>query len=1147
LLSPNLKSFLNINHDNQSKGQMDSTADNSNANLSLSPTHSQLGEDSTDDDEGSTGLLHSIFSPKFHAKSAKKKLRSIQEQQQQQQYDEVGDGGGYHSSIFSPESTASSARGDDANSAVSEMSDDFGTINAILRGDTIENIKRHVGLDRAHHPLSNAGSGKSSDPKAFPKVDLVVNTASAPSEEDIVDDSTADMLDKARALATNFTSPSSGNSRHHATTHAKKTPKVTPTSEDEFYTPTSSVKPQKPARHTPMALNFDIGGISAKKGLPPVWEEEEIKTINAAAALGGRHGGWDPYQKMNIGVEEDESLDSIKMSDFRTPKEHDGMYWKMDDFNDTYNEDDEEEFFSPLVQHAVHTPSSKHHNESDSSNHSLLDFKTGSNIMLVNSFEQLSVSQSVVPCTDIPIAAAAPAKAPIKRQPLSSPKYSEVTQELQSLLTEAKGEPSPFVSNPASITTPPPRSTPLSLKYPHTAGSTTPQSPSFHLHTPSMSRLPPDALTVDFVMHCDCIDTLKAILCLLSDDNNTSHRNNAKSRGNKQSRYPSLVRLVDKRLQKMQTEMQQFAEGKEEEQPTRIALAGQKGVDKENVDPEPLLHQKERPSLEEIAHETYRPMESITVLHDSKEDSVDNNDGSANNAAAGSPAFTLGSATISHSSLDMNLSQSLFALDDESFFWKAGMYTDGDVGKKEKGEEQQPSLMAEKEMVANQSSQHKASQTEEEARHDDIHQRCAELKNKLASTLTSNARLTGEVDSLVNKHNYAEYELSSKLQHVTDQLSHLKVDSTAEKDARQKHICQLETINHDLLEEVRRLHEQLHQFDENAGGTTRQLQSELEEARMHHSTLSQDKEMLGQELNEMHSRYDRAQREVAKLKLLLDKKNTTTESESVQKLHRTVESTKLANQALANALAVSEMDLAEAIEAKGKSVHECNTLRDHTTKLEDKTFFLSSKVKEMNKELESSNAYIDQLYTDLQTKKSTSPSKEMKSDFERRELEWMELERGYSKRIQELEGQVGASEDSQHVSMDAYMKVAKQTRHYKLESMKNVQTIEELKATVGDLREQLDVKQRSSMKIGGGKSLRALQNIVKDVVPQGNDENAAPSNPREQQHSVSDHDLGLKQLQRGKQLNRVAAVKAAGGRKGLSEQLKRSRRFGEKM
>ena len=112
------------------------------------------------------------------------------------------------------------------------------------------------------------------------------------------------------------------------------------------------------------------------------------------------------------------------------------------------------------------------------------------------------------------------------------------------------------------------------------------------------------------------------------------------------------------------------------------------------------------------------------------------------------------------------------------------------------------------------------------------------------------------------------------------------------------------------------------------------------------------------------------------------------------------------------------------IQAKDTTARECNKLRDRTVKLEDKTAFLSSKVKDMNNELHSSNAYIDKLYEELQMKSSRSPSKELKADFERKELEWVELERKYSQRIVELEGKVG-SELNHKVSMDAYMSVVK--------------------------------------------------------------------------------------------------------------------------
>ena len=75
--------------------------------------------------------------------------------------DSEGGGDVFHS-IFSPVSTTSTtARGDHTNNnddinstAISEMSDEYSTIHAILRGERMENIKKHVGLDEANHPVS---------------------------------------------------------------------------------------------------------------------------------------------------------------------------------------------------------------------------------------------------------------------------------------------------------------------------------------------------------------------------------------------------------------------------------------------------------------------------------------------------------------------------------------------------------------------------------------------------------------------------------------------------------------------------------------------------------------------------------------------------------------------------------------------------------------------------------------------------------------------------------------------------------------------------------------------------------------------------------------------------------------------------------
>jgi chromosome segregation ATPase len=224
------------------------------------------------------------------------------------------------------------------------------------------------------------------------------------------------------------------------------------------------------------------------------------------------------------------------------------------------------------------------------------------------------------------------------------------------------------------------------------------------------------------------------------------------------------------------------------------------------------------------------------------------------------------------------------------------------------------------------------------------------------------------------------------------------------------------------------------------------------------------------------------------------------------------ESAKLANAALANSLAVSEKDLAEAKAAREKSERECDALRKHVVRLEDKASFLSAKLKEMSAELQSGHAYIDKLYADLQQIETSY--EDLKVNFERRELEWTELERGYSQRIRELEDKYG-SESKNNVSLEAYMTAVKQTRHYKAEATKNQETIDSLKE-----------------RLAAGKAMRALQviGVSKPIVHCNNSQ-------IEQQGGV----VSKSDTQQGKHLNRVAVIKAAGGRKGLTEQLKKAR------
>jgi hypothetical protein len=161
------------------------------------------------------------------------------------------------------------------------------------------------------------------------------------------------------------------------------------------------------------------------------------------------------------------------------------------------------------------------------------------------------------------------------------------------------------------------------------------------------------------------------------------------------------------------------------------------------------------------------------------------------------------------------------------------------------------------------------------------------------------------------------------------------------------------------------------------------------------------------------------------------------------------------------------------------------------------------------------------------------------NDFQRRENEWIESKRGFAQRIEELENQIGS--DSKHkVSMDAYLSVVKQTRYYKFESMKGQQTINLLKDQLENVRRSSVAKRDSSQRVP------TVIETSRQSVPI-NDENVVNSTRLEQMDlRPQKDDVTGTHLQQGKLLSRIAVVRAAGGRKGLSEQLKKARRFGEK-
>lgn len=1034
-----------------------------------------------------SSILHNIFSPKFHAQSAKKKKKNMmmmntesKEVSRQQTHQNTPH---YHKqqqqhSIFSPMSAISTpGRGQqnhDANNAsiLSEMSDEFSTIHAILRGNALKDYRKSVGWEAASHPIHWSDSddvkldNSPTIDKEYPRVaygkvvleskvesvDIISNDnvqyihqqVESDGDNDI-DDSTEVMLN----MAIRMTSPE--NATNHANTTKTPGKRPSPIHNDEFHTPSSSMKPRKssPVMAIPLAFKSDLDSRILGGILPPVWE-----------------GGKGHYNSDVRQLDASTTSSSIDVKeDFRTSKQHGKVdHYDENDSDNNDDDDDEEEFFSPL---AAHTASLKKH---DTSNLNSNTVNTLVSTLTAIDFNNYAIT------------------VPSKRMTLSLPKNSAQL---------------PTTNKDSGLTSPEASTTPFTVFHDNHPQDASHKCTSSHLHSPRVSTLSPDALTIDYIKSCTCIETLNTIHSLLTDVNNvTIHRNNHGKRG-KQLRYPSLVRLVERQIQRLQQENLQKQQQTTSAEPLTVQLLprvargkvlgspledNDGGSDKENVNPrQPFIHDNGHPTTI-TADETTRaspiPMQCIGVLHESSAD------------RHGSP----GSISMSRSSLDMNLSGSMmFALDDESHYWRQGGMADSanlNSNQNQGDVELTVHSIEEKAMTAEHFD--KQSQTFDQ---DCIIKSYMELEDKLAMTLSANVILTSEVDSLVNEQQEIKAELSAKLGHMTKQLSRQQDIAASESTTQQAQIAELDRMKHSLREEIEHLYRQLHLVNHNAESTALQLQFEIEDAKNKWSNHSTDKESLNKELIDIRSRYE---------KLLNEKKTVTLESKNTQKLRLFAESAKLANAALANSLAVSEKDLAEANAAREKSERECDALRKHVVRLEDKASFLSAKLKEMSAELQSGHAYIDKLYADLQEIESSSV--DLKCDFERRELEWTELERRYSQRISELENKYG-SESKNKVSLEAYMTVVKQTRHYKAEATKNQQTIDSLKE-----------------RLAAGKATRALQVIGVSMPIHCNSQ-------IEQQGRV----VSKSGTQQGKHLNRVSVIRAAGGRKGLTEQLKRAR------
>ena len=210
-----------------------------------------------------------------------------------------------------------------------------------------------------------------------------------------------------------------------------------------------------------------------------------------------------------------------------------------------------------------------------------------------------------------------------------------------------------------------------------------------------------------------------------------------------------------------------------------------------------------------------------------------------------------------------------------------------------------------------------------------------------------------------------------------------------------------------------------------------------------------------------------------------------------------MEAARLANRALAKTLAVSEKDLADAIEARDIKARKCEQLSAQVTETSDQNAFLASKVKELEKELASCNSYIDSLYGELQ-QKSSSSNNDLEAELKKREVEWLELESRYNSTIKKLQDELNAQ--AKKVSMEMYLSIMKESRRHKMDAAEKQHTIDELQTTVGSLRDEIQRMQRPPSK-QGLKSFSSLHNKIrssKRVSPMGDrpisKENSAPSN-----------------------------------------------------
>ena len=713
---------------------------------------------------------------------------------------------------------------------------------------------------------------------------------------------------------------------------------------------------------------------------------------------------------------------------------------------------------------------------------------------------------------------------------------------------------------------------------------TTPNSHHHHLyhhqsHSSSTTSLPPEQLTLDFVKQCDCLDTLKEILSRLSSEDydimSNIYGSDDDDRGKKQLKYPSMVRYVEKRIKIVSTASAAAAEEDGTEMMERehqvgdpvrgSGEVGSEGTKKENVFPvehHQCSDETNDAFNQEGGRSVHPSLETSSLSQSPREERgeevVDNNEWSMHHrhrqiTPENQSIEERSESIMTHeTSLDMNLSESL---DDESFFWRQG--GDGQqeqvascvsqpVNVAEKFDEDEPLDASNEQDLYNDVAIAPSAPQEE---HFTPPESYAELQEKLTSSLAAHAQLTERVDQLIKEHVSIKAELTSKLDQAREQLAQRQCHASAEKEEYNKQVSQLMQVNQTLEQEMSSLKGRLEVVNQKAIDAASQAELQLNQTRLTQAKLLKENDKFGKELDEARLARDQGAAEVRRLKQMLDERvaSADTNDNVTNRIKKGLDAAKFANHALANALAISEKDLSEALHQKEMSARECNSLRERIAELEDKSSWLSSKVKEMTIELESSHKYIDTLYADI--KSNRSPSKEMKAELERKEMQWLELEHQYTRRIQELEHQIAGQSGASKVSMADYVVAVRESRKHQSETVQKQKEVDELESTISSLKQQIEAMRRRPSPRNGisvsttsrGKSISSMRHHGKKVHNESsagieNDENKAPLS--EQRGRAASGEVG------GKKMRRMTALKAVGGRKGLSEQLRRARRAG---